>query len=136
MGDLTEHFSLSELCCRCVNCDHEMGWSSEGLARLEYFRNAWGSPIVPTSSFRCSRHPLETSKDEPGSHSITDDGNICVDVRVSGADARDLVELAVVHQVPGIGISQAGEPERRFVHLDWAPDRPKAPRPAIWSYRD
>ena len=133
MSKITEHFSWDELCCRCVNCDRTLGWTEQGLDRLEHFRVSYGKPIVPSSSYRCFRHALEEAKDEPGPHNIVDDGNIAIDTLIEGEDAYRMIKLATEIGVPGIGIKQ--HDSGRMIHLDWAKPRPHAPRPRIWTYR-
>ena len=135
MGDLTEHFRWDELCCSCVNCDRTLGWTSEGLDRLEEFRIRFGRPIIPSSSYRCFKHPIEQPKDHgPGPHNIVDGGNITFDTLIDGEDAYHMVKIAMEMAVPGVGIKQHSG--GRMIHLDWAPSRPEAPRPRVWTYRD
>ena len=132
MSQLTEHFTWDELCCRCVNCDQTLGWTEEGLERLEHFRVLFGKPIVPSSSYRCFRHPIEESKDEPGAHNIIEEGNIAIDTLIEGERAYEMIKVAMEVGVPGIGIKQ--HMGGRMIHLDWAPSRPHAPRPRVWTY--
>ena len=57
-----------------------------------------------------------------------------VDVRVRGADALELVQIANEFGFTGIGISQRGDQASRFVHLDDLENGESCPRPWIWSY--
>jgi len=54
---------------------------------------------------------------------------------VGGHDAYRLMRLAIVHEFTGIGVSQRGMFERRFIHLDTMEDGDHHPRPWVWSYK-
>lgn len=99
---------------------------------LEKLRMELGRPLSISSWYRNPRHPIERKKEDgPGAHSM----GVAVDIRaVNGQAAHEIVFAAAKFGFHGFGISQRhGKP--RFVHCDWAPDRPSvAPRPTIISY--
>jgi hypothetical protein len=51
-----------------------------------------------------------------------------------GADALELVALALAYGFTGIGVNQKGAHDGRFIHLDDLDNAPGQPRPCIWSY--
>jgi uncharacterized protein YcbK (DUF882 family) len=58
-----------------------------------------------------------------------------VDVVISGKSAYRLLKLALQYGFTGIGVSQRGPHERRFLHLDTMESSDVHPRPWIWSYK-
>ena len=61
--------------------------------------------------------------------------SMAADIVVGGHDAYRLMRLAIVHEFKGIGVSQRGMFERRFIHLDTMEDGDHHPRPWVWSYK-
>lgn len=98
------------------------------MDRLQSLRDEFNKPMVITSAYRDRLHPAEFGKDHLGTHAM----GCAVDVRVRGADALRLVELAIKHGFTGIGVKQ--NRENRFIHLDDSQSRSWRPRPHIWSY--
>lgn len=120
-----------------------MEFSADALELLEDLREALGSPMVITSGNRCPKHDANahrlrhrdfTEEERHGAHTIVESDNICVDVRIRGAEARRLVQLAVQLEWSGIGVHQKGPHTRRFIHLDRLPGGSIGPRPWLWSY--
>lgn len=97
------------------------------MDRLQKLRTAYGKPMRITSGYRAPEHPIEAAKAKPGAHST---GRAC-DIGVQGADAVELLRIALQFGFTGIGVQQRGN--ARFIHLDDLPDG-EFPRPAIWSY--
>lgn len=124
-----KYFQPSEFACKCGFCGGRSEMDLGTVARLDRLRERFGRPIAITSGFRCERHPKEAKKAEPGAHSM----GRAVDVPCSGTDAFRLIELAMELGFTGFGISQRAD-QPRFVHIDDAPSRESAPRPAMWSY--
>lgn len=97
------------------------------MDRLQRLRSEYGKPMRITSGYRAPEHPIEAAKAKPGAHST---GRAC-DIGVQGADAVELLRIALQLGFTGIGVQQKGT--ARFIHLDDLPDG-EFPRPAIWSY--
>jgi zinc D-Ala-D-Ala carboxypeptidase len=97
------------------------------MARLQSLRKAYGKSMKITSGYRDPTHPIEAKKASPGAHS----SGRAADVAIRGADALELVKLALAIGFTGIGVQQKGE--GRFIHLDDIEDGSQ-PRPMIWSY--
>lgn len=107
-----------------------MGISNRFVFKLEKLRVAAGFPFKIASGSRCPAHNQKVSGTGPdGPHTKE-----AVDITVSGADALQLVGLAIEHGFTGIGVSQKGEHGKRFIHLDDLPNAPGQPRPWVWSY--
>jgi zinc D-Ala-D-Ala carboxypeptidase len=98
------------------------------MALLQELRTAYGKPMTVSSGFRSAKHPIEARKDRPGTHAS---GYAC-DIAVQGAEAVELLRLALDLGFTGIGVQQKGS--GRFIHLDLHPRTAHVPRPAIWSY--
>lgn len=123
---LTPHFSLSELQCKC-GCGQAL-MDKVFLAKLEDLRQGMGQPLTVTSGYRCPAHNLACSA--TGAHGPHTMG-CAVDIAIAGPDAHRLLLLAMHIGFTGIGISQRGS--GRFIHLDDLPVHTH-PRPRVWSY--
>jgi hypothetical protein len=145
MGDLTEHYSLDELECKC-GCglgSVPEDYPKEFLELIETRRRILDRPSVPTSGFRCPTH----NENEGG---VPDSAHTrgALDERVEGGWMRWEAVLASVlafcvleGEIPadearrlygrmrmkggGVGVAKT------FVHVD--ADSVK-PRPSCWSY--
>lgn len=118
------NFAESEFRCkhtgRCV-------MRRDFLDVLQAIRNAYGKPIRIMSGYRDPSHPVERIKRHgPGEHSL----GLAADVAVSGADALELLRVALAHGIRRVGVQQKGE--GRFLHLGLG--GPGIATPAIWSY--
>ena len=122
-----KNFKPSDMTCKETG---EVKYDPVFMDRLQALRDQFGKPMSISSGYRSPKHPIEARKAKPGSHA----SGRAVDVRVSGADALRLIELALGLGFTGIGVSQkAGKPV--FIHLDdLPPGNGIAPRPNIWSY--
>lgn len=115
------YFSRQELACRHTGrCEMDPAF----MRMLDKLRDEYALPMVVSSGFRDPSHPSEAGKAAPGWHTK----GRAVDILVHGAHAHRLVKLALLHGFTGIGISQRGAHEGRFIHLD---NRELA---TIWSY--
>jgi len=111
--------------CRVTGrCDMD----ADFMATLQKIRVTFGRPMVISSGFRDPSHPAERDKLEPGEHTL----GRAVDVFVSAGDAIDLIVAAYAHGIRRIGVSQKGDPSKRFVHIGGG--GPGLPTPALWSY--
>lgn len=119
------HFKHVELRCRCCGENR----IDEGfLAFLEAVRVECGFPFVLSSAYRCPTHNARVSSTGvDGPHTVG-----AADVKVFGHQAHRVIEVGAKLGARGIGVSQKGPQERRFLHLDIL-DR-GGPRPWVWSY--
>ena len=114
---LTKNFSYKELMCKC-GCE-QMHCDVAFLQKLQTLRELCGFPLVITSGYRCSKHPEEAKKEQPGMHNK----GIAVDiVKPQGEKAYTLLKLAIQLGFQGIGVSN------KFIHLDTRDS------PAVWGY--
>jgi uncharacterized protein YcbK (DUF882 family) len=102
-----KYFKERELMCKCGCGQVEV---TDALkTRLDALREAFGKPIIVTSGYRCSNHPLERIKPKAGYHNK----GIAVDIAVDNLeDLASLIHHAEKLGFRGIGIS------RSFLHLD------------------
>lgn len=101
------------------------------MDRLQILRRQFNQPMIVTSGYRTPEHNAEvstTGRDGPHTHGRA------VDIAIHGADARDLIGMAISHGFTGIGIKQTGPYSGRFVHLDDLGDGFAGPRPWVWTY--
>ena len=108
-----------------------MDMDADFMERLEQLRVAFDKPMTVTSAFRCPNHNAQVSSTGLTGPHVTGKS---VDIAVSGHDAFDLLALAFLHNFTGLGISQRGPHNKRFIHLDTIENGPGRPRPTIWSY--
>lgn len=113
--------NFTEVEFRCRHCGKQ-AMRPEFMGRLQALRDAYRKPIIITSGYRCTDHPVEKAKATPGMHST----GLACDVDVQGADAHELMRLAFHLGFTGIGVQQKGA--GRFVHLDLRS------APTVWSY--
>lgn len=111
--------------------ESEFACSHTGLCEVEpqlvimvdQLRHEYGRPLILTSAYRHSSHPLEASKLKPGSHAQ----GKAVDIKAPyGAIKYAISKIAFDMGFDGIGV--AGN----FIHLDIGHDH--AARPAMWTY--
>ncbi|MFQ5472039.1 MAG: D-Ala-D-Ala carboxypeptidase family metallohydrolase [Dehalococcoidia bacterium] len=123
----TAHFSARELSCHhCGQCHLDAAF----LAELEALRVEFGRPMELSSGYRCPEYNDTVSHTgRHGPHTIA-----AVDVRIAGADAYDLISVAMSRRWRGIGVKQKGPWGDRFIHLDNLPNGERSPRPRVWSY--
>lgn len=103
---VSPHFRLIEFQCRCCGC---VKLHPELLVKLENLREAWGSPLLLTSGFRCAQHNRKVDGAESSLHLLGQ----AADVVVPEANQREFTEAAEKEgfdQVIPYG-------KRNFVHL-------------------
>ena len=137
---LSPHFTVSE--CNC-NETLKLPWDDgidqdefmAFLTLMEEIRKEWGSrPIVVRSFYRSPEFNNKVSSTGFDGPHTGKKGGFAIDVGVSGGSALDLIKcarevnLTNVQPIQGIGISQKGPHDKRFIHLD------NLPRKALWSY--
>lgn len=119
--DHSRYFVWQELACKHTgNCLMDAGF----MRRLDALREEYAAPMILSSAYRDPKHPKEAEKAVPGMHAR----GRAVDVLCSGGAAHKLLKLALLHGFTGIGISQSGPPDKRFLHID---DREWA---TLWTY--
>ena len=130
MGDLTRHFSQSEVACKCNRCRGAAKISPELMAWLQAMRDEAG-PIRITSGVRCRQHPESqarpTSSHVPADHGDSE-GRVghAVDIWAPNSGRRfRLLAAAIAAGFTRIGIGT------NFLHLD--NDRKKA-QGVAWDY--
>lgn len=122
--DSYPNFSKEEFDCRHTG-DNEM--DARFMERLQQIRGAYNKPMIISSGYRASSHPVEAKKNKPGAHAL----GLAADISVDGEDAMLLISVAYLYGFRRIGVNQKGL--GRFIHLDLA-DRYAGFPKAIWSY--
>ena len=122
----TNYFSDDELKCRCCG---ELVFDDDFRQTLNAIREDFARPMVISSGYRCTNHPVEARKIASGGNAGTHSLGVAVDVAVSYSDSYDLIQVALRHGIKRIGVNQKGT--GRFIHLDVST---KHPSPTVWSY--
>lgn len=95
------------------------------LSMLDQLREAYGMPILLTSSYRSPEHPIEVKKEKRGEHTY----GAAVDIScIGGENTYNLVKAAIEVGFKRIGISR----KNNFVHVGIG--YPDAPETTIWTY--
>jgi len=128
------YFSKEELACKhCLklgkSIDKSYHFNEDFLEALNAIREECGFPLIVTSGYRCPNHPINVQKEAEGKPFGAHAYGLAVDLSVSHKRAHKLVQVALQHGVPRIGVQQKGD--GRFIHLDWDMS---LPHPTIWSY--
>jgi uncharacterized protein YcbK (DUF882 family) len=110
---------------KCQHCGAD-GITEPLVAKVQELRNRYGKPMRITSGYRCPKHPVEIVKTAPGAHSL----GLAADIGVEGAEAYQVLKIALELGFTGIGVQQKGS--GRFIHLDIRTGQ--LPTPAVWSY--
>ena len=122
------YFSIDELKCKGTDeCNMDEGF----MERLVTLRHKFNKPMVISSGYRSSSYNQVIGGARNSPHLY----GKAVDVLVSGKAAHKLIGLAIQHGFTGIGVSQRGPYESRFLHLDTMDNSDIHPRPWIWSYK-
>lgn len=119
------YFSEEELSCPCCG---ENKFDKKTLEKLNQLRADAGFPIKMNSGYRCPIY-----NESIGATQTHSTGH-AADLGVTHLQAHTVLRLAFKYGFTGIGISQRGKPKDRFIHLDTLSNKPKRPRPHIWSY--
>jgi uncharacterized protein YcbK (DUF882 family) len=109
MGDLSEHFSKSELACHCCG---QLKIESGLVVALEQLRTLAGKEIIVHDGYRCAPHNQEVGGVTDSEHTL----GLAADIAIPGLSLQQMYELAL--QVPtflkgGIGVYDGG-----FLHVD------------------
>ena len=122
------HFTNEEMKCKGTD---ECHMDEKFMEKLERLRADYDSPMIISSGYRDISYNTAIGGSPNSSHTK----GKAVDVVIGGHDAFRLLRLAIIHQFTGIGVSQRGMFERRFLHFDTMEDADQHPRPWIWSYK-
>lgn len=95
---------------------------------LQQIRTTYNRPMIITSGYRDTSHPVEAKKKRPGEHSF----GVAADIRVNGMDALDLIVIAYGYGIRRIGIYQQGPMDGRFIHIGWGDKLLNFPE-AVWT---
>ena len=112
-----KYFTVDEF-----NCQHtgENQMDPEFMEKVDKLREHCGFPFVITSGYRSPDHPLEATKEIPGTHAQ----GIAADIKItSSAQRYSIIKGALEHGFTGLGV--AGD----FIHLDT-----RGSLPVIWTY--
>lgn len=123
------NFSFAEIACRETgHCLIDLSF----MDKLQRLRSGCGFALKVTSGYRSPDHSVEAAKEARGTHTY----GVAVDIAVSGSKAHIVLSEALLLGFTGVGISQKGPLESRFLHLDCMSPEVSArfPRPAVWSY--
>lgn len=123
------HFSADELACKChyEDCDRH-GMDISFMRTIVSMRDSLGFPFIVSSAYRCPKHNVDCSTTGPAGPHTT---GKAIDILINGTQARLLLDEAVARGFEGIGVKQAGDRSRRFIHLDMVH---RAAGPVVWSY--
>ena len=126
---LTKNFSVAELQCSCCGLSD---MDPDFMKILQNIRDEMKRPLKISSGVRCAKRNAEVSSTgSNGPHVPRKNGTAASDILIAGADALRLIDIARKHGVSGVGISQRGPHNKRFIHIDTITDHP---RPTMWSY--
>ncbi len=118
-----KYFTADELKCKCCNRER---MDEDFMHIIEQIRDGAGFPFPISSAYRCPEHNKKVSSTgEKGPHTT----GKAIDIRVSHERAHKVLELALMYNIMGIGVSQKGQHSIRFIHLDMARDFKR-----LWSY--
>ena len=101
------------------------------MKKLEALRHEFNEPMIVSSGYRHESYNqvIGGAKNSPHLYGKA------VDVVISGKSAYRLMKLAIQYGFTGIGVSQRGPHEKRFLHIDTMENSDTHPRPWIWSYK-
>jgi len=98
------------------------------MDKIEHLRLDARFPFIVTSAYRCPDYNDRiSSTGRDGPHTT----GRAIDIRISGKKAWALLDVASFYKMTGIGISQKGDHNSRFIHLD---NLTGDTRPWVWSY--
>lgn len=103
----------------------------DAMDKLQALRTLLGFPFIITSAHRTPEYNATHSKTGgTGPHTT----GRAFDIQVYGYRAFQLDAAAKANGYTGIGWSQKGPHEKRFIHIDDLEQRLGCPRPWVWSY--
>lgn len=122
------YFTYEEMSCHC-KCKGTP--TPEFMATLVKMREEAAFPFEVSSGYRCPEYnEIVGHTGENGPHTT----GLACDILIYGERAFVLLKLALKYGMTGIGISQKGDLNSRFIHIDCIQPGGQDPRPRIWSY--
>jgi uncharacterized protein YcbK (DUF882 family) len=109
MGDLSAHFSRSELQCRCCG---RLQIDSRLLDGLEKLRAQAGTPVVIHAGYRCPEHNAAVGGVPRSEHTL----GLAADIALPGLSLQRMYELAL--EVPQFAQGGIGVYDEGFLHVD------------------
>ena len=103
----------------------------EFLDRMQLLRDTIGQPLSLSSAYRTPEHNARISKTGTAGPHTT---GRAVDILCSGSLAFEVIGEAKGLGFTGIGVSQKGPHEKRYLHFDDLEVADGFPRQNIWSY--
>ena len=122
------YFSVDELKCKGTD---ECEMDEEFMKKLEALRHEFNEPMIVSSGYRSIGYNTTIGGAANSPHLY----GKAVDVVISGKSAYRLMKLAIQHGFTGIGVSQRGPHEKRFLHIDTMENSDTHPRARIWCYK-
>lgn len=128
-----KYFSKEELGCHCAECNgnnwHKM--NDLFMKLLVQLREKVGFGLILSSAYRCPAHNQKSSTTGLfGPHTT----GKAADIKVFGEHALEVIKCAIELGFSGIGVSQKGLHDARFIHVDTLTVEENFPRPNLWSY--
>lgn len=122
------HFSPEEMACKG---DGSLKMDEAFLDRLESLRAMLGFPMIVSSGYRSPAHnALVSHTGEDGPHTM----GHATDLLMGGVQVFKVLDVAGQLGFTGIGLSQKGDFNSRFIHLDDLSAAESQPRPWCWTY--
>ena len=119
------HFSPTEFDSSDAPGSGEKYMDETFVKKLDTLRGLLKVPLVITSGYRTAPYNKKIGGAPQSQHR----NGHAADIAIAGEDAFKLVGLAYTLGFTGIGISQRGAWDKRFIHLDL-----RTTEPRIWSY--
>ena len=110
MGDLSKHFSINEVECKCGCGYHSV--NPVTLQCVEKLRESWGLPIIPGSVCRCTEHNKHVGGSRTSKHLTGEAFDIPCRGLIKQAELLDIILNIPEFHNGGIGLYDWG------IHVD------------------
>jgi len=128
VGDLSKHFSRSEMRCKC-GCG-ALNMNQQFLSKLDLARDIAGIPFVINSGFRCPTHNAQEGGTPDSAHLY----GKAADIKADNSRKRFLIIKGLLEagfDRIGIELDATKDPDDMFIHVD--SDETKDPM-VLWGY--